>query len=94
MLLLLFQGGTPLNDLNPLLDAPVVAAGDPSGSGLDFIVNAVNRNDKVRFVDGFDVSYNLHGRAIARFKTVDAHDDPALAYRPVNGEEVSVTTVT
>lgn len=48
-------------------------------------------NQYVRFMVGFEISWTLGNRAVLKCQTVDPFvDDPAGAYRPVEGDEVTV----
>ncbi len=50
------------------------------------------RNQYVRVVEDFNITYTLHNRAVMSCRTVDGRDDIAGAYRPVTNQRVKVLT--
>lgn len=80
-LLLIFGAGSPVAADNPVIVVPDVYQ-------LDFSIDGAIRNGYIRFVQGFDISYNLNQRAILRCESIDPRPDTVNAYRPDTGEEV------
>lgn len=68
---------------------PLGAPGQPRPFGLNPV-----RNQYVRAIEGFDISYSLGNRGILHCTTVDAADDPTNAYRPVENDRITIATLT